>query len=214
MKPPNAGRKYPAEVLTREEIHRLLGAMGRGYAGARNRALVVVLWRCGLRVAEALALYPKDIDLNAGTIAILHGKGDRRRVVGIDPEAGAVLQSWLDRRRGLGLTGRHPVFCVISQPTLGKPMYSSCVREALKDAGARAGLEKRVHPHGLRHTFASDIAREGVPLHVIRKWLGHSDLSTTARYVDHLTPWDVIDVGRQRRWDPPLSPPMPAAPVV
>ena len=202
MKPANAGRKFPAEVLSRDEIDRLMGALGRGHAGARNRALVVVMWRSGLRVAEALALHPKDIDLAAGTITVLHGKGDRRRVVGVDEEAGAHLRVWFEHRRQLGLTSRHPVFCVISRPTLGKPMYSSTVREALKDAGERAGIAKRIHPHGLRHTFASDCAREGVPLPFIQMMLGHKDLATTSRYLASLSPWEAINAMRARSWTP------------
>jgi site-specific recombinase XerD len=208
MKPANAGKTYPAEVLTRAEIHQLMAALGRGNAGARNRALVVVLWRCGLRVAEALALYPKDLDLDRGTVTVLHGKGDRRRVVGIDPEAAAVVEKWLARRSRLGVNGRHPVFCVISAPTLGKAMYSSAVRESLKHAGVKAGLDKRVHPHGLRHTYASELAREGVGVNVIQKLLGHNDLATTARYLDHLTPWEAIDIARGRTWAPLASGPV------
>jgi len=202
MKPGNAGRTFPAEVLTREEIHRLMAHLGKGNAGARNRALIVVMWRCGLRVAETLALSPKDVDLDRGTVTVLHGKGNHRRVVGIDPEAAAVVAAWLERRRKLGLTGRQPLFCVISQPSIGKAMYSSCVREFMKDGAVKAGLDKRAHPHGLRHTFASDLARERVPLHIIQKLLGHADLATTARYVDHLTPWEAIDAVRARVWAP------------
>jgi site-specific recombinase XerD len=206
MKPGNAGNTYPAEVLTRDEIHRLMACMGRGPSGARNRALVAVLWRCGLRVSEALALFPKDVDLAAGTVTVLHGKGNRRRVVGIDAEAGAVLEVWLVQRRKLGLTGRHPLFCVISRPTIGKAMYSSVFRESLRDAAARAGIDKRVHPHGLRHTFATELAREGVSLVLIQRLLGHGDLETTARYVSHLTPWEAVDALRGRRWAPPAPP--------
>jgi len=200
MKPLNAGNTYPAEVLTREEVNRLLAACSRkGNAGLRNRALIVVLYRSGLRCAEALALQPKDVDMTIGTITVLHGKGDRRRTVGIDAQALDVLELWMARRRALGVPAGSPVFCVISRQNLGAPMYGSYFRDALKKLAQTAGIDKRVHPHGLRHTHASELAREGVPLHVIRRQLGHQDLATTARYVDHLSPWEVIDAIRARQ---------------
>jgi integrase/recombinase XerD len=201
MKPANYGRTYPAEVLSRDEISRLLSACSRrGHCGARNRALIVVMWRAGLRVAEALALYRKDVDLEQGTITILHGKGDRRRIVGIDPQAAAVIEQWIVRRRQLGLGPASPLFCTISGTTRGRPLKDSYVREALKDLAHKAGIEKRVHPHGLRHTHASELAREGVPVHIIRRQLGHSSLATTARYIEHLSPWEVVQAIQQREW--------------
>jgi len=202
MHPPNYGKKYPAEPLTREEINRLLKACCRGNAGARNRAMIVTMWRSGLRIAETLALLPKDVDLAAGTVTVLHGKGDRRRVVGIDPEACAVIEQWIARRRKLGVNGRHPLFCKVSRPDIGAPVQASCFREAMKDAGARAGLDRRCHPHALRHTCATELAREGVPIQEIQKQLGHKDLVTTIRYIAELNPQAVIDRMRARTWAP------------
>jgi integrase len=203
MKPANAGQKYPAEVLTKEEVGRLLAACSRrGPTGLRNRALIIVMWRAGLRVSEAVELRCKDIDLEAGTIAILHGKGDRRRIVGVDPQAGAVIDAWIRRRRELGIGPAAPLFCTISGETRGKVLNTSYVREAFKLLGRKASIEKRVHPHGLRHTHASELAREGVPVHVIRRQLGHSSLATTERYIDHLSPMDVIEAMQERAsWD-------------
>lgn len=205
MAPPNAGHSYPAEVLTVEEVHAILKAFGRGYAGARDRALTVLLWRTGLRIAEALALYPKDVDLQAHTVTVLHGKGDRSRKVGLDPDGAVYVEQWLERRRELGLTGREPLFCVISKPTLGKPLYSSCYRDALRDAAARAGIEKRVHPHGLRHTHASHLAEQNVPIHIIKAQLGHSSLATTDRYINHLSPRQVVDAVAAAFADVPVA---------
>ena len=90
--PANYGLKLPPEPLTRGEIELLLRHMGRGPCGVRNRALVVLLWRSGLRIAEALALYPKDIDPAAGTVTVLYGKGGRRRQVGVDNYAVAAIE--------------------------------------------------------------------------------------------------------------------------
>lgn len=199
--PANYGQKFPAEILTREEMSRLLAACSRrGPAGLRNRALIVAMWRGGLRIAEALALKRKDVDLDAGTITVLHGKGDRARTVGIDPDALAVIEHWIQLRRKLGIGPASPLFCTISGETAGRPLWTGYVREMLKKTARKASIEKRVHPHGLRHTHAAELAREGVPVHVIRRQLGHSSLATTERYIDHLTPMEVVRVMQQRTW--------------
>lgn len=204
MRPPNYGKRYPAELLSRDEIYALLAACSRsGSAGIRDQALIVVLWRGGLRIAEALALRLKDVDLDEGTIAVLHGKGDRRRVVGIDRQAAAVIERWLRRRMELGIGYGSPIFCTITRPNRGAPFAASCFREALKLHARRAGIERRVHPHGLRHTHAAELARERVPVHVIRKQLGHGSLATTERYIDHLRPGEVIEAMQAREWDWP-----------
>jgi site-specific recombinase XerD len=127
---------------------------------------------------------------------VLHGKGDRRRVVGLDDGAMAILARWLDRRKALGLNGRQPVFCTLK----GEPLDDSYVRHALRRAAARAGVEKRVHPHGLRHTHAAELMAEGVPANVIQQQLGHSSLATTSVYLDHIAPADRVARLRARTW--------------
>jgi site-specific recombinase XerD len=199
MRPPNYGRKYPAEPLSRDEVGLLLGACSRrAPTGVRNRALIVVMWRSGLRVAEALALKPADIDLAAGTVRVLHGKGDRARTVGIDQAAVDVIDRWIQVRRSLGIPPSAPLFCVISEPTKGGPLAAAYVREMMKHLARKVGIEKRVHPHGLRHTHAAELAREGVPVHYIKRQLGHQSLAVTERYIDHLTPTEVIDAVHAR----------------
>jgi integrase/recombinase XerD len=195
---PNKGRKFPPEPLTPREVIALIDACARGSAGTRNRALIALLWRTGLRVSEALALHPKDVDLDRGAVIVLHGKGDRSRVVGIDAVAEPFLRAWLEQRKTLGLSSREPLFCVISRPSVGRPMYAAYVRNLLKELAVKAGIERRVHPHGLRHTHAFELAGERVDLRVIKEQLGHSSLSTTARYIEHLNPAERIEVIRAR----------------
>jgi site-specific recombinase XerD len=193
----NKGKKFPAEPLTRDEVKALLKVCSnRAPTGIRNRTLIVLFYRCGLRVKEALSLMPKDCDTKQGTIRVLHGKGDKSRLVGLDPEAAAVLQRWLDRRIALGVNGRHPLFCTLN----GKPVQSVYVRNLLKRLADKVGIEKRVHPHGLRHTHAYELANEGTPLHVIQHQLGHSSLATTDRYIRHLNPQQVVEAMRGRTW--------------
>ena len=202
--PPNYGLKLPAEVLTRAEVEALLDACPhRGPAGRRNRALIVVLWRGGLRMGEALALELRDVDKAAGTVTIRHGKGNRRRVVGLDPTAFAVLEQWLEVRSKLRPPPGAPIFCTITHGNLGRPLGHAYWREAIKRLGKKAGIEKRVHSHGLRHTHAVELMREGVSLLVISRQLGHSSIAITQRYLDHLEPGEVVATMQARTWELP-----------
>jgi integrase len=213
--PGNKGRTFPPEPLTQREALALLNACGKGNAGLRNRALIVVMWRGLLRCQEALDLYPKDLNLDEGAIRVLHAKGDkandpRNRTVGLDPMACAIVARWMEARGKLGLTGRQPVFCVISKPTLGSSLHSQYVRGMLKAAGKRAGIEKRCHPHGLRHTGASELADEQADLRLIQAQLGHTNPAVTYRYINHLNPRALMELMRARQWpdpDPAGAPP-------
>ncbi len=198
--PGNKGRTFPPEPLRPREVLALIDACGRGHAGKRDRALIAVMWRAGLRVGEALALLPKDVDVDDGEIRVLHGKFDKARTVAIDAMGCAIVREWLEDRAKLGVGRAQPIFCVISQPTVGAPMHAAYVRNKMHELGERAGIEKRVHPHGLRHTHAFELAGEGVDLRVIKRQLGHTDLAVTARYIEHLNPREVIDAIRARTW--------------
>lgn len=190
-------RRLPVETLTPSEAKALVRqCSNRAPTGVRNRALLVTLWRCGLRVAEALAIAPKDIDRVKGTIRVMHGKGDKTRVVGIDPQALAVIERWLDRRAELGIRRTALVFCTLE----GTPVAPVYVRNLMKRIGRKAGIEKRVHPHGLRHTHAAELRQEGVDIGVISKQLGHSNIATTARYLDHIAPQVVVEAMQKRSW--------------
>jgi site-specific recombinase XerD len=192
--PPNKGRTFPPEVLTQEEIRALLTACGRSATGLRNRALLVVLWRAGLRVGEALALRPSDLDSEAGTLRVPHGKTGHR-TVGLDPEALALVEQWMTHRHAvLRLNGRRALFCTLG----GGPLQPSYVRSLLKRLASRAGVERRVHPHALRHTMAAELLREGASVRHIQLQLGHSDLSTTAAYLESIQPLELVEMARSR----------------
>ena len=144
MVPVNRGQKLPPEPLAEEEVRALLKACSsRAPTGIRNRALITVMYRGGLRLGEALQLKPKDLDAKKGTIRVLHGKGDKSRLVGLDEGGWAIVQRWLDRRKELGITLRRHVFCTLD----GRPLQKAYVRALLPRLGRRAGIEKRVHSH-------------------------------------------------------------------
>lgn len=196
--PANKGQTYPAEILTADEARALIRVCSsRAPTGLRNRALIVVLYRGGLRLSEALALRPKDVDAAAGSVTVLHGKGDKRRTVGLDPGAFAVLERWLEVRQRRGIGPRRPIFCTLA----GEQLDPSYVRKVLPRLAARAGITKRVHPHGLRHTHAAELAAEGKPVNLIQAQLGHESLATTDRYLRHISPQQLLEAMRGRAWE-------------
>jgi len=196
-KPPSTSRRRPPEVLSEAEAIALLKACSsRAPTGVRNRALIAVLWRCGLRISEALQLELRDVHLDAGTVRVRHGKGDRSRTVGLDEQTTALLARWLDRRKRLSPGARAPIFCTLQ----GGRIDSSYVRRLLPRLAAKAGIDRRVHAHGLRHTHAAELAREGTPINIIRDDLGHTSLAVTDRYLRDVAPQAVIDTIRARRW--------------
>jgi site-specific recombinase XerD len=195
----DTGRKRPVEILTEAEVRQLLAQCSRrAPTGIRDRALITVMYRAGLRVSEALDLRPADVDERGGTVRVLHGKGDKARTVGIDDGALAVLEVWLTERKRLGFNGRQRLFCTLS----GGPLSADQVRQMVRRRAAKAGIEKRAHPHGLRHAHAAELAAEGTPVNVIQAQLGHSSLSTTSTYLAHVAPAQVIALGRSRQWQP------------
>ena len=206
--PANKGKRYHAEPLTDVEVKALLAQCSRrAPTGIRNRALITVLYRCGLRISEALNLYLKDYDAQAGTIRILNGKGGKSRTVAIDPGAADTLQLWINKRATFGLNGRQPIFCTITDSRDGKlkagsPLKTAYIRTLMKRIGEKAGIAKRVHAHGLRHSFAVSEVQRGVPVAILRLELGHGSLSTTSVYVDGLNPQAAIDSMRNREWSP------------
>ena len=195
--PPNKGKKYPAEVIPREEVIKLLATCSsRAPTGIRNKALITVMYRGGLRISEVLNLMPRHVDAKAGTITVMNGKGGKRRVVGLDPEAFAALARWINRRDQLGINGRARFFCTLD----GGPVSAPYVRMALGRLAKRAGIDRRVNPHAFRHSFAAEMAREGQPMNLIQQALGHSSLGTTSRYLAHINPQEVVDAMRSREW--------------
>jgi site-specific recombinase XerD len=108
-----------------------------------------------------------------------------------------MIERWLERRAALHINGRHRVFCTLD----GKPLKTSYVGALLPRLARKAGIEKRVHAYGLRHTHAAALAREGIPMNVIQAQLGHSNLGTTSRYLAHIAPAEVIQVMQGREWE-------------
>lgn len=206
ISPPNKGKTFPPEPLTSTEALALLDSIDpRTMAGVRNRALLALLWRTGARIAEALDLRPHHVDFGARRVTILHGKGDKRRTVGIDDGGLLAIQPWLIVRHGMLMAvpdraNAAPLFCTVQLPGRGGRMHDAYVRAALHKYGRTAGIPKRVHPHGWRHTLACDLIREGFGITDVQAQLGHNNVATTATYLKGLGADEAFEKVALRKW--------------
>lgn len=195
------GRKFHTELYSKEEVMALVDGCNNGATGLRNKVLIIVLYRCGLRISEALGIRSSDYNPNEGTIRVI-GKGNKMRVVGLDTQTKLNLDLWVSKRKELGINGagNPPIFCGISKMNFGKPIQSVYVRNLLKRLAQKAGIEKRMSPHQFRHSFAHDLLNEGIGLQHIQISLGHSNIATTSKYLQRFNPRETILKIQQREW--------------
>ncbi len=201
--PRNKGLRYPADPPRVEEIIAVMRAAGDRIYGDRVRGLIVVLWRAGLRIHEALALTESDLDERRGALLVRHGKGDKRREVGMDDWGWEHLSRWLSHRTQMPVG---PLFCVIDGVTQGRAWSPSAARAQLRRLATKAGVRRRFAPHQLRHAHAIEMAHEGVALNIIQRQLGHTDLGTTSIYPQGIDNAEIINAVHARR-----APMMPAS---
>ena len=145
------GEKYPPEVLQASEVLALMKACSRrAPTGIRDRALIALLWRTGLRISEALDLKPSDIVPAKGTVRVPKGKGGKSRTVGIDDDALAVVERWLDVRRARGINGKQTVFCTLDGGRLAEEHDDHVLGQAvgiLLDASTHGGRRRLGDDH-------------------------------------------------------------------
>ena len=147
----------------------------------RDRALVEVLYGAGLRVGELSSLDVRDVDLERGEVRVW-GKGGVERVVPLPAESRAALAAYLDARRAPGLLAQ-PLFTALRRRRDGpRRLGVRDVRRLLRARAAAAGIGGRVHPHRLRHSYATHLLDMGADLREIQELLGHASLSTTEKY--------------------------------
>jgi site-specific recombinase XerD len=139
---------------------------------------------------------PGDLDHRCGSVLLRRGKGGRRREVGMDAWGWEQLEPWLDVRRGLPVG---PLLCVINGATRGRHWSHAAARAQLRRTAAASGVRRRFAPHQLRHAHAVEMAREGVPLIVIQRQLGHSNLGITSVYLQGIDSGESIETVHARR---------------
>ena len=179
-------------VLTEAEVEALLAQVNpRSTTGLRNRAMLQVMLGAGLRVSEVVALMPRDVDLEEGMIRVNNGKGGRDRVVPVDQGTAGWLQAWAEKRVALRLNGRRRFFCAVRRTPLGsepgRPITVRTVQVLVSRLAKKAGIDKQVTPHVLRHTYATRLLDGGFTIREVQELLGHSDVSTTMVYT-HVNP--------------------------
>ena len=191
-----------AYLPSRDEIERLIAACSRrAPTGLRNAALIAMAWRCGLRASELVALRPKDVDLSEGRVTVQHGKGDRRRVIGLDQGTAAMVERWLVSRRKLKLPGTAPLFSTLA----GGQLDTSYLRHLFARLRVKVGVDRRIHPHALRHRFAVDLIQDGADLVVVQRALGHASAATTSVYLSRLGSDKAVTFVRERHWTQPVA---------
>ncbi len=163
------------DIISTEEQKALLDMPNKkAPTGLRNYALMSVYLNLGLRVSEALNLEVDDVDWNSGRLLVRAGKGNRDRVLWLSDKDLETLQRW----RAIRKCSSSYLFCTLA----GGRLSDRYVREFVKRYAKKAGIRKGVHPHTLRHTFATDLLRETKNIRLVQKALGHTSLATTMIY--------------------------------
>jgi integrase/recombinase XerD len=190
LRAPRKSQKLP-QVLTRSEVGRLLAApRGTEPAGLRDRALLELMYACGLRASEATGLALRDVDLRHGVLRA-RGKGSKERLVPVGRQAVAAVRAYAERGRPalVGLREQDKLF--VNQR--GGELTRQGLYKIVQRHARAAGLDGKMSPHTLRHTFATHLLAGGCDLRALQEMLGHADIATTQIYT-HLSAERLKDV--------------------
>lgn len=186
------------KIISREEAARLLQAPDakRTPTGLRNRVAMQLMYRCGLRVSEVCSLSPDDIRLSEGLVYVQGGKGDKDRVVPMDPDTAEWCSRWMTKRPA------SPWFvCTLQGGQVNDRYLRAMMERESEKAGVlinEGGQRKAVHPHVLRHTYATELLEEGYTIVEVQQLLGHSSVAITQVYT-HVRPNELAAKIRTRR---------------
>ena len=187
---PRRSRKLP-HVLTRGEIERLLAQPnGTDPNALRDRALLELMYACGLRASEAIGLDTDDVDTDERVLRA-RGKGSKERIVPIGQAAARAVRIYLERGRPALVKGRPETRLFVN--FRGGPLTRQGLYKIVRRHATSAGLADRMSPHTLRHTFATHLLAGGCDLRSVQEMLGHADVSTTQLYT-HLSSERLKDV--------------------
>lgn len=177
---PKLGRPLP-ETLTEEEVERLLNAPNTNKPqGVRDRAMLEVLYACGLRVSELIGLTLGQVNLNHGVIRVT-GKGNKERLIPFGEQANEWISRFVKEARADLLKNNRQCDALFIT-NRGAAMTRQAFWHLIKKYSKNVGITKHLSPHTLRHAFATHLLNHGADLRVVQMLLGHSDLSTTQIY--------------------------------
>lgn len=179
LESPQTGKHLP-EVLSIEEVDMLEAAIDcTKWEGQRNRAMIEMLFSCGLRVSELVTLKLSDLYLDERFIRVL-GKGNKERLVPISPRAIDELYMWFDQRNAMKIKPGEEDYVFLNRR--GAHLTRTMVLIFIKDYARDAGIRKTISPHTLRHSFATSLLEGGADLRAIQAMLGHESIGTTEIY--------------------------------
>lgn len=173
---PKRKSKLPI-ILEPEEAQNLLKQPNKRYpTGLRNKAMMSIMLNCGLRISEVVNLRPSNINLTKGKLRIEAGKGNKDRDLAIPENVNLadLLNSWRKKR---------PESNFFFSTLKGKKLSNRYLQQMVKRYADKAGLSKRISPHTLRHTYATQYYKQTKDIETLRRILGHSDISTTTIYI-------------------------------
>jgi integrase/recombinase XerC len=176
LRAPRSPKRLP-DALSPDQAHRLLEAHGEDVLRVRDRAMLELLYSSGLRLSELAALDWTMLDLTQGTVRVC-GKGGKTRVVPVGRLALQALHTWRERRRALQADVEAAVFVSRS----GKRLSPRSIQVRAHRLGLERGIGVRVHPHMLRHSFASHLLQSSGDLRAVQELLGHASIATTQVY--------------------------------
>lgn len=195
MDSPKLWRILP-EFMSSREVEALMNVYAvnaKDFLAIRNRAILEVMYACGLRVSEVASLKVSSINMEDGVIRVL-GKGSKERIVPVGHLALQAIRRYLTKSRPNLL--KNPDETTLFLSHRGKVLDRERIWAIIKEAALQAGITKNIHPHTLRHSFASHLLENGADLRVIQEMLGHADIATTQIYT-HVDQRQLLAVHRK-----------------
>lgn len=184
-------KQHLPQVLTKEEVEKLLRSPNTGQVlGLRDRAMLELMYATGLRISEIINLKLEDLHLTMGTLQTL-GKGHKERIVPVGDEAIKWVNRYLEEARPKLLKQKRSNYLFLNFH--GNNLTRQGVWKNLKAEVRKAGIQKNITPHTLRHSFATHILENGADLRIVQELLGHADISTTQIYT-HLSNKQLADI--------------------